>query len=449
MAANLLPPAEAMRRLGDGSLDCSALMRATLDEIARREPELHAFATIDGVRAMAQAEAADRLPPDRRGRLHGLSLAVKDTYDTTDFPSERGSRLWSGRRPQDDAVMVARARAAGAIVIGKSVTTEFALMHPGPTRNPHHPSHTPGGSSSGSAAAVAAGMAMLALGSQTNGSMLRPASYCGIFGIKPSFGVLPRTGLQPIAMTLDTPGVFSRDLQGLATAVEVLSGQDEGDPDSHGPALGDLAATLCEPGRGRWRVGFCRTPAWDRCDADAQAAMLAFVGRVRGSVEVTEVDLPAGFERLHDHHMVIQDSGAADQLQALARARPDDFSASLLDTVHRGSAITAQRRREALSFQAWARSAMDTVFDRFDVLMSLAATGEAPPSLSTTGDPAMQTVWTFTGTPALSMPALHGARGLPIGVQVSARRGRDADVLGFAALMQAQGLVPSAAPIPD
>jgi Asp-tRNA(Asn)/Glu-tRNA(Gln) amidotransferase A subunit family amidase len=442
-AANRLGAGSALRRIREGSLDCVTLMRATLDEIRRREPELHCWAVLDEERAMARARAADATPAQARGALHGLPLAVKDTYDTSDFPTEWGGSAWRGRRPPHDALMVKRARAAGAIVIGKAITTEYALLHPGPTRNPHDPARTPGGSSSGSAAAVAAFMAALGLGSQTNGSMLRPASYCGIYGLKPTFGLLPRAGLQPIAAPLDTPGLFSRDLEGLAVALEALAGHDPGDEDSLDVATTGLADAVRDGAARSWRVAFCRGPAWARCEPDARSRMEAFVQRLRGLVEVADIDLPAGFEALHEHHMVIQDAGVAHHLHALAVQRPGDLSTSLLANVRRGREIEASRLREARDFQAGARTAMDHVFDEFDVVVGLAATGEAPASLATTGDPAMQTVWTFTGTPALSVPALRGAAAMPIGVQVCARRGRDANVLAFAEFLEHNRLAPA------
>lgn len=440
-APNHLDAGEALRRIRDGSLRCAALMEVTLAEIRRREPELRAWVVLDEQRAMELAEEADSQPQDGRGALHGLPLAVKDTYDTADFATEWGGKAWKGRRPDKDARMVDVARKAGAIVVGKTVTTEYALLHPGPTRNPHNPLHTPGGSSSGSAAALAAFMAPLGFGSQTNGSMLRPASYCGVYGIKPTYGLLPRTGLQPIAAPVDTPGLFCRDLEGMAIALETLIGPDPEDPDSLGVTVSGLVDAIKKGPKRRWRVGFCRTPVWNRCDADARRRMEEFALRLKAHADVVDLDLPAGFEKLHENHMVIQDTGVAQHLCESATMNPDIFSSSLLENIRRGHAIPESRVREAREFQVWARDAMDRVFDGVDVTIGLAATGEAPATLSMTGDPVMQTIWTFTGAPALSVPALTGAHGLPIGVQVNSKRQRDADVLGFAAFLEDSGLV--------
>lgn len=440
-APNHLDAGEALRRMRDGSLTCQALMESTLAEIRRREPELKAWVVLDEKRAMDLATQADAVAQPQRGALHGLPLAVKDTYDTFDFPTEWGGKAWKGRRPDKDARMVATARKAGAIVIGKTVTTEYALLHPGVTRNPHNPRHTPGGSSSGSAAALAAFMAPLGFGSQTNGSMLRPASYCGVYGIKPTYGLLPRTGLQPIASAVDTPGLFSRDLEGMAIALEVLVGPDPDDADSLGEQIGGLAQAVTSGPMRRWKVGFSRTPVWGRCDDDARRCMESFALRLKAHADVVDLELPAGFEKLHENHMALQDSGVARHLYENASRNPENFSASLLENIRRGHAIPESRVDEARQFQVWARAAMDKVFDNVDVIIGLAATGEAPATLSMTGDPVMQTIWTFTGTPALSVPALTGSSGLPIGVQVTAKRRRDADVLGFAAFLEASKLV--------
>lgn len=439
--ANRLGAGEALRRIRDGSLTCAELMRATLAQIRSREPELKAWAALDESCAIYLADQADAAPRTARGPLHGLPLAVKDTYDTADFPTEWGGLHWRGRRPAHDARLVELARAAGAIVLGKTVTTEYALLHPGVTRNPHNPAHTPGGSSSGSAAAVAAFMAPLAFGSQTNGSMLRPASYCGVYGVKPTYGLLSRTGLQPIAAEVDTPGLFCRDLEGLAIALETLIGPDPEDPGSLGIRLGGLEEAVRHGPQRCWRVGFCRTPVWGRCDDDARGRMEDFVSRLKGFVEVVDLELPSGFELLHGHHMVLQDAGVAAHLYESAARNPENFSSSLRDNIRRGHALSPYRIAEAHQFQSWAQASMDKVFDSMDVTVGLAATGEAPATLAMTGDPVMQTIWTFTGAPALSVPALIGARGLPIGVQVNARRRGDADVLGFAAFLEHAGLV--------
>ena len=436
--ASRLGAAQALDRVADGSLSCTEWMSATLQEIERREPGVQAWVRYDGERALAAARRADAVPLPQRGRLHGLPLAVKDTFDSFDFPTEWGGKPWLGRQPRQDARMVALARAAGAIVIGKTVTTEYALLTPGKTRNPHDLASSPGGSSSGSAAAVAACMAPLALGSQTNGSMLRPASYCGVYGLKPTYGVLPRMGLAVIAPEVDTPGIFARDLGGLARALEVMAAHEPDDPASvELPVRGLEAALAAGPARG-WRVGFVRTPQWGKVDPAARALLEEYVGRVARHADVIELELPRIFEQLHANHFILQDSGVARQLWPIYAEKPQLLSSGLAENVRRGHAITEAQAREARELQGRLRAQMDAVLSGVDVAVSAATTGEAPATCDTTGDPVMSTIWTHTGTPALSAPRLTGPRGLPLGVQITARRGQDAAVLAFAAFLEAR-----------
>lgn len=436
--ANRLGAADALRRVAQGSLSCAEWMRATLEAIEQREPAIQAWVRYDPDSALAAAVRADAAPRSERGMLHGLPFAVKDTFDTFDFPAEWGGRAWLGRQPALDARMVALARAAGAIVIGKTVTTEYALLTPGKTRNPHDHASTPGGSSSGSAAAVAACMASLAIGSQTNGSMLRPASYCGVYGLKPTFGLLPRAGLACIAAEVDTPGIFARDLAGLALGLEAMAAHEPADPASLDLQVRGLARAIEDGRRRRWRVGFVRTPQWPRVDAGARAALEAYVARVAKEADVIEIALPPEFERLHENHFILQDSGVARALWRELSEKPELFSPGLADNIRRGHAIAEDRVREAREIQVRLKASMDAVLSGVDVAISAATTGEAPPTLDITGDPLMSTIWTHTGTPALSAPRLTGPRGMPLGVQITARCRHDADVLAFGAFLEAR-----------
>ncbi len=436
--ASHLSAGDALRLIADGKLSCAEWMQATLDEIERSEPAIQAWVRYDAGRALAAAKLADATPRADRGALHGLPFAVKDTFDTFDFPTEWGGRAWVGRQSASDARMVALARAAGAIVIGKTVTTEYALLTPGKTRNPHDSATTPGGSSSGSAAAVAAFMAGAAIGSQTNGSMLRPASYCGVYGLKPTYGLLPRAGLPVIAAEVDTPGIFARDLAGLALSLEAMAAHEPTDPVSLQTPVRGLARALREGPARRWRVGFVRTAQWPKVDAGARARLEEYAKRISREAELIEVALPAEFERLHENHFILQDSGVARELWSRFTAKPELFSPSLAENIRRGQAISEDRVRAARKFQATLKASMDAVLSGVDIAIGAATTGEAPPGLDTTGDPLMSTIWTHTGTPALSAPRLTGPRGLPLGVQITARCGHDADVLAFAAFLEAR-----------
>lgn len=439
---NKLGAGEALAGIRNGTLTCAALMDATLNEIRRSEPRVHAWVAIDEEGALRRATAADRVPRDQRGPLHGLPIGVKDNFDTDDFPTECGGLAWKGRQPMRNAAVVQLAIDSGAIVIGKTVTTEYALRHAGATRNPYASDHTPGGSSSGSAAAVAACMASIAIGSQTNGSVLRPASYCGVYGYKPTFGLLPRDGLSPIAPSLDTVGTFARDLEGIALSVEVLSKRASSDQQHSGYTQAGLQEAVTHGPHRAWHVGFCRSPVWLRCDADTREQLEAFAKRLRGaipSVRLFDVELPSEFHRAYEMHMVIQDAGVARSLSNLDASQRALLSESLKENLRKGEAIPDTQLLAALEFQRWARHAMDAVMDSVDVMIGPAATGEAPRTLMDTGDPVMQTLWTFTGTPALSVPFTRGKQSLPIGLQVTARREWDARVLGFAAFLEAKG----------
>src|SRR2546425_51750 len=257
-----------------GAISAEDYTRACLDRIEAVDGEIKAFVHLDREHALAQARALDerRAQGHSLGPLHGIPVAIKDIIDTADYPTELGSPIGGGRRPRRDATVVAKLRAAGAVIIGKSVTTEFAYYHPGPTRNPHDHARTPGGSSSGSAAAVAARTVPLALGSQTNGSVIRPAAFCGVFAVKPSHGLVSRAGVLPLSRKLDHIGAFARSLPDLALILEVIAGHDPADPDTGPFAAPDFRAVQREPPPLPPRFAFVRTPVWDKADGDTKAA---------------------------------------------------------------------------------------------------------------------------------------------------------------------------------
>src|SRR6266849_7792316 len=269
-----LTATEAAAELARGAISAEEYARACLDRIAALDGDIKAFVHLDRDHALAQARALDERRAERRstGPLHGIPVAIKDIVDTADYPTELGSPIAAGRRPRNDATVVARLRAAGAVIIGKTVTTEFAYFHPGPTRNPHDHARTPGGSSSGSAAAVAAHMVPLALGSQTNGSTIRPAAFCGVFAIKPSHGLVSRTGVLRLSNKLDHVGAFARSLPDLGLILDVIAGHDPADADTRPFAAPDFRALQSEKPPLPPRFAFVRTPVWDKADADTKAA---------------------------------------------------------------------------------------------------------------------------------------------------------------------------------
>src|SRR6516162_6017829 len=282
-----LTATEAAAEIARGAVSAEDYVRACLDRIEALDGEIKAFVHLDREHALAQALALDERRAQRHsiGPLHGIPVAIKDIIDTADYPTEFGSPIGSGRRPRHDATVVAKLRAAGAVIIGKSVTTEFAYYHPGPTRNPHDHTRTPGGSSSGSAAAVAARMVPLALGSQTNGSVIRPAAFCGVFAVKPSHGLVSRAGVLALSRKLDHIGAFARSLPDLALILEVIAGHDPADPDTEPFAAPDFRAVQREPPPLPPRFAFVRTPVWDKADGETKAAFEELAAELGSAVE--------------------------------------------------------------------------------------------------------------------------------------------------------------------
>src|SRR5476649_1497164 len=288
-----LTATQAAAEVARGAISAEDYTRACLDRIAEAESEVQAFAHLDPDHALAQARVLDRHKADggRIGPLHGVPVGIKDIFDTVDYPTECGSPILAGRRPEADAAAVRKLREAGAVIIGKTVTTEFAYFHPGKTRNPRDVKRTPGGSSSGSAAAVAAGMVPLAIGSQTNGSMIRPAAFCGVFGVKPSHGLISRSGALTLSRTLDHVGAFARSVDDLALILDCIVGHDLADPDSRYFASPGFRAAAAEPPPLPPRFAFVRTPMWDKADAEARSEL----EEIAKELDAQETDLPADY----------------------------------------------------------------------------------------------------------------------------------------------------------
>ncbi|PIW26281.1 MAG: amidase [Rhodospirillales bacterium CG15_BIG_FIL_POST_REV_8_21_14_020_66_15] len=414
----------ALNRMETGDLTSRDLIRACLDRIDAREDVVRAWAYLDPELALAQADAADeRRRAGTAGPLNGVPVGIKDIVDTADQPTENGSRLCAGRRPDKDATLVALLREAGAVIMGKCVTTEFALSAPGKTRNPHDPECTPGGSSSGSAAAVADWMVPLAIGSQTGGSMLRPASFNGVYGLKPTFGTISRAGMSPLSRRLDHPGIFARTPEDLALAARVLMRRDPADKDMRGHAKLGEAEPLDTPPR----FAFVRGPAWSRGEADMQGAIEDMV-RNLGDM-ATERNLPSVFETALECHGTIMHGSAAQSLGPYYERDRAGLDPITAERVERGLAVTARDFLDALYLAETMQDALAGFFEGFDAILTPAAPGQAPRDLSRTGDASFNGYWTLMGAPAASVPLLTGADGLPIGVQVICPWGQDARLL--------------------
>jgi Asp-tRNA(Asn)/Glu-tRNA(Gln) amidotransferase A subunit family amidase len=399
-----------------GELDVVATATDTLERIARLDGELQAFVAVDEAAVLARARELDARGPT--GPLHGVPVALKDIIDTADLPTRYGSPIYADHRPAADAAVVRRLRDAGALIVGKTVTTEFALFHPGPTRNPHDHARTPGGSSSGSAAAVAAGLVPLALGTQTAGSVVRPASFCGIVGVKPTFGLVPFDGVKVCSASLDTLGVLAVDVADAALALSVMAGEDL-----------PLASALADLAGRPLRLGWW--PGATSMDPDAAAVLdRAREHAVRsGAVELVDIDLPPWFGGLVEEQRTLMLSEAHAALTAERTEHQGLLSESLRAYLEPGPDVAGAAR--ALAHRAEAQEVLARALDGLDALLTPSVLGEAP-TLDTTGDPALCRTWTLIGGPAVAVPGLVGPSGLPLGVQLVGSAGDDVKVLAAA-----------------
>jgi Asp-tRNA(Asn)/Glu-tRNA(Gln) amidotransferase A subunit family amidase len=430
--ANLhaLPATDAARLIRDGSITAQQLVEACLARVRQTDAEVQAWAFLDPDHALAQARAADtwRLEGRPTGPLHGVPVGVKDIFDTADMPTENGSALHAGRTPSRDASVVAKLRAAGAVILGKTVTTEFAARAPGKTRNPHQPAHTPGGSSSGSAAAVVADMVPLAVGSQTNGSTILPASFCGVYGFKPTHGLIPRHGMLALSRTLDHVGLFARGLEDLALLAEQLVGHDERDPDTRPRARLPFGEVLAAEPPLPPMFAFVRTPHWGRVDAETKEAFAELIDHLDDRVE--EVELSPSAAEAWQWHQTIMEAEMAANLEREWEQGRGQLSEALRAQLERGRQVRAVEYQRAVSrIRPICESFAELFSLRYNAIVTPAAPGTAPEGHTSTGDPTFCTLWTLCGMPAVSLPLLQGTNGLPLGVQLVGPREDDARLL--------------------
>lgn len=422
---NALSATESARKIRAGLLTSVDLVKACLARIEETDGQIKAWAQLDPEHALKQAAELDAIRQSGKplGALHGVPVGLKDIVDTADYPTERGSPIFAGRRPGEDACLVERLRDAGAVILGKTVTTELAFLHPAETRNPHNTAHTPGGSSSGSAAAVAALQVPLAVGTQTNGSVIRPASFCGTYGFKPTRGVISRRGLLQTSRSLDQVGVFARTLEDVALLTDVVKGYDQTDP-------------LCYPRPRPRMLEGCRAEvpvepifAWfdlpfaDRLTDDGRDAVGEVVAALGGKVE--RMPSPPAFAGLVETQRIIHEYEICHHLADTFQAHWDQVSASLQPVVERGRAISDAQYEDALATMKSAQAFFDVFFNDYDAVITPSATGEAPKVGPGTGDPVFCTIWTLAGLPCVSLPLLVGETGLPIGVQLVGAAERD------------------------
>src|SRR6266436_2499130 len=413
-----LAAAEAAQKIRAGLLTSEELVAACLERIRATEPSVQAWVFLDEEHALSQAREADerKRSGEPFGPLLGVPVGLKDIIDTADMPTENGTVLHRGRTPSNDAAVVKMLRAAGAVILGKTVTTECAYFAPGKTRNPHNPEHTPGGSSSGSAAAVAAAMVPLALGSQTNGSTIRPAAFCGVYGFKPTHGLIPRSGILELSRTLDHVGLFARTLDDLALLAEELAGYDEGDPDTRPRARIPFQMMSAEQPPIEPMLAFVKTPHWEKVSAETREAFAELTGALGERVEEVEL-FPAAADAWSWHKTIMEAEMAAnfEREWQQGRDRLSDQLRSLLERGRETRAVDYQRTLRRI--RPMVESFDELFMERYDAILTPAAPGAAPKGLSATGDPSFCTLWTLCGMPALSLPLLQGADGLPLGVQ--------------------------------
>ncbi|HEY1291191.1 MAG TPA: amidase [Burkholderiales bacterium] len=434
-----LTASEAGRRIQQGLLTSEELVQACLERIHDVEPKVQAWTFLDEDHALAQARAADERKRSGQsiGPLHGVPVGLKDIIDTADMPTENGCALHKGRTPRVDAAVVTMLRAAGAVILGKTVSTECAYYSPGKTRNPWNPEHTPGGSSSGSAAAVAASMVPLALGSQTNGSVIRPAAFCGVYGYKPTHGLIPRSGILQLSRALDHVGLFARSLDDIALLAEQLAGYHEDDPDTRPLARVPFQQVLREEPPIEPMLAFIKTPHWDCVDSEAKDAFAELVEALGERVE--EVDLFPSAEAAWDWHKTIMETDMAASFEREWEKGRDQLSEHLRSLIERGREVRAIDYKRALAAVAPVVASLDELFmERYDAILTPAAPGVAPKGLGSTGDPRFCTLWTLLGMPALSLPLMQGTGGLPLGAQLVGRRGFDARLMRTARWLAAK-----------
>jgi Asp-tRNA(Asn)/Glu-tRNA(Gln) amidotransferase A subunit family amidase len=445
VSLNEVGAAESARRIQTGAVSPADLLAACLRRIETVEPVVKAWVHLD--REAAQRTADQRGLEAReqrwRGPLHGIGVALKDIFDAAGLPTTAGAGPFAHRRPTADAASVARLRAAGAIVLGKVTTTAFAFLDPSPTRNPWNPDHTPGGSSSGPAAAVAARMVPLALGSQTVGSVLRPAAYCGVVGFKPSHGLISAAGVVPLAWSLDHVGIFARAVEDCALALGVLAGPDAADPLSSGVGPDDYAAAVARPVPPRLGV---LGRLVERATPEMASHVEATVRLLRSAgALVSDVELPPSYGSIHEAGNRVARAEAAAYHAPLFARHADEYPPRVREAIEQGRTISAVEYLAAQQTRRAFRQEMMPIAARYDALLLPTAPGAAPRGLGSTGDPYFCAPWSFAGLPAIALPTGLDAAGLPLSIQLVGGAFAEARLLGAAGWCEA-AIAFSAAP---
>jgi Asp-tRNA(Asn)/Glu-tRNA(Gln) amidotransferase A subunit family amidase len=426
--ANELSAHEAARRMAAGELTSVELVKDCLARIEARDGDVRAWEYIDPAYALEQAKAADaeRATGKSVGPLHGVPVGIKDIIDTADMPTENGSAMFRGRRTNQDATCVARLRAVGAVILGKTVTTELANIAASKTRNPHNLAFSPGGSSAGSGAAVADFQVPLALGTQTGGSVIRPASFNGVYGFKPTLGMIPRAGVLLQSHTLDTVGVYGRTMEDVGLVSDVLSAVEPNDPWSYRGSRGRLSDMLGEAPPAAPTFAFLETPAWDHAEEDAKAAIQGVAQQL--GAQCRQEALAAPFDEIIELHGTVMGAEDLAYYGGFLEKTPELLSPQITDRLEKAKSIRADRYVDALIKRDVINRLVDNLLDRYDAILCLASAGPAPEGFETTGSAIFNGLWTYLGVPCVSLPRLQ-VRGMPMGVQLVGMRGDDGRLL--------------------
>lgn len=419
-----LTATEIVKAILAGDASCESVARSCLAHIEAREPDVEAWQFLNPDQVLAQARTLDQqtTPP---GPLHGVPFGAKDIIDTQDMPTSYGSPIYQGHQPALDAACVALSRKAGAVLMGKTVTTEFANVHPGKTRHPMAPERTPGGSSSGSGAAVGDCMVPLAIGTQTTASVIRPASFCGVFGYRPTYGDLRMVGVKEAAGSLDTLGLMARSIDDIALYRSVLL---------------DMAPTPLPIVSQPPRIGFCRTPLWSQLEPPTAPLLEAAAEQLaKAGAQVEDVNLPGDFDPIVEMHRAISSFEFRRNFTYEIENHWEQISPTLRNgRIANGKDCSYEQYCDARMWAETRRRQLDDIFASYDVMLTASAPGEAPIGLHATGNPVFCTLWTTMHVPAMTLPVFTGPNGLPVGAQLVGRRYRDRQLLATAEWVRQQ-----------
>jgi len=413
-----LSAVDIVKLLKEGKYSCEEVIKSFIEQIDKNEKEVEAWEFFDEELAINQAKKLDK---DRQtgkvqGDLHGIPVGIKDIFDTEDMPTLDGSEAHKKNPSLSDCTVVSKLKQAGAVIMGKTVTAELAYFTPGKTKNPHDPTRTPGGSSMGSAAAVAANMVPLAVGSQTNGSVIRPASFCGVVGYKPSKGLISRHLVMQVSQVLDQIGVFSNSIEDAALISEQLFGYDKLDPDSTLRAKPKLLTASKEKPPMEPLLAYINLPFMNELEADAKEAFGEVKDELKGQIK--DVEFPKAFSEIPKWHKIIAESDMAKSFSIDYQKFKNLLSDQIVETIERGQKYKAIEYNEACLKINEVTAYFDEFFHHYDAILTPSACGEAPKDLKTTGNPIFCTIWTYCGMPSISLPLLQGKNKLPIGIQL-------------------------------